>query len=874
MKKQFILISALVGGFIAYASQQMLINKDGIITYTKSISTVDSLKLANGQLSTHDGSSVKVIDFSNIDSMTFQNIDDVVADSTIRITYYTNNTVALINPYYASGVTITVDGVDQTESTQTIAGSKVVVTATSEIADLNYYVEGTTNDGYLEMTTAKKFNLRLNGANITSSTTAAINIVSTKAVDVFLTGDNTLADGASSDLNGAFNSNAELTFKKSSTGTLKITGNAKHALRSKSYIEVNGGTVEIANAASDAIHCDEFEMKGGSVIVDECTNDCIDASKPVSITGGSLKLASTSDDMKGINAGSTVSIKGGTIDMELAGKAAKGIKTDEYEVLVDSAANLNIDLTGTSYYIVAGSDTSFSAGIKSDGAVTLAGGTTTISNSGAAGKGIKANGNVSLTGGTNTINTTGENVVLSYDNNVSNAITTDGQINITGGTNIITVGSAALGAKGLTADGDININGGTTTVNDDALFAGYTATSGQDTTFVSCIKSDANINILSGTLTCATTNNGKGINASGDNSVLTIGQLGATGPTVNVTTTPNSSYSYTSANSDNVQRTHYTGNPRGLSCGDGDIVINSGTTVVSACANAVHGYNVAVNGGTIDVTAAGSSTASSSSNGMLYAGGFSGGQQGGGQQGGGSSSSLGITFKGLHADSLLAFTGGSTIVRNAYEGFEGAIIRATGGTTEINCTDDAWNASTSHLATSSSSSAPGQGGQQWGQQGNTNSSSGTTAELTISGGQHFFYCQGDGLDSNGTLTVSGGVVVITGQGNGDAPIDSEDSSISGNAVIMICGSWGMSEQYSCSVNSTTGGTASAGNVVTVTANNSVVFALNAQAAGSVTFMNPTYSSVSISTSGSVSSYNYFPNLYNGNIVYIDSSLIK
>ena len=116
---------------------------------------------------------------------------------------------------------------------------------------------------------------------------------------------------------------------------------------------------------------------------------------------------------------------------------------------------------------------------------------------------------------------------------------------------------------------------------------------------------------------------------------------------------------------------------------------------------------------------------------------------------------------GIHADNELQISNGTINVINSYEGFEAWYLTAKGGITSVYGRDDGWNAA-GGSDSSGSQGGPGDWGGGFPGGGGPGGES-TTGTLVIEGGFHYIKTGSgdvDGLDSNGDLTISGGVVVV------------------------------------------------------------------------------------------------------------------
>lgn len=123
---------------------------------------------------------------------------------------------------------------------------------------------------------------------------------------------------------------------------------------------------------------------------------------------------------------------------------------------------------------------------------------------------------------------------------------------------------------------------------------------------------------------------------------------------------------------------------------------------------------------------------------------------------------------GMHADTALTIQGGRTSILQSYEGIESAAISIEGGVTTVLASDDGVNATSGNAASGM----------------NREASDGSM--LSISGGELYVTADFDGLDSNGNIRITGGVVGLAAMsGMGDSYVDYNGScSISGGTILV------------------------------------------------------------------------------------------
>ena len=161
---------------------------------------------------------------------------------------------------------------------------------------------------------------------------------------------------------------------------------------------------------------------------------------------------------------------------------------------------------------------------------------------------------------------------------------------------------------------------------------------------------------------------------------------------------------------------------------------------------------------------------------------------------------------GVHANKALYVKDNANIsVTIAYEGMESPDMNFEGGITSVITTDDGWNAAGGTSTTTGGNTGRGGPGGGFGPGGGMG---GSTGNLKVTGGYHYIYVgtgDTDGVDSNGNIDITGGVIIVECRMNGGmgGMVDSDGStSISNNAKVLGFGTNNSEEgtQYSVSFN--------------------------------------------------------------------------
>lgn len=190
-----------------------------------------------------------------------------------------SNTVEIVFNGTTATVTIAANISDYiTDKSEGSSHVKLIQSASvnDAIGEISYILSGTSDDGEFYLEGTYKTTIELNGLTLTNPSGPAINIQDGKRIKVKVNEGttNTLSDGKNDTYNGCFHIKGHSEFR--GKGTLNVTGNSKHGIYSKEYIQLKNAVINISGAVKDAIHCKEyFYMESGTVNITAAGDDGI-----------------------------------------------------------------------------------------------------------------------------------------------------------------------------------------------------------------------------------------------------------------------------------------------------------------------------------------------------------------------------------------------------------------------------------------------------------------------------------------------------------------------------------------------------------------------------------------------------------------------
>ena len=475
MKKVYVFLTALM--LTIAATAQTLNVKVGSVVYQFPASQAGDMTYSDGTTLTIMG---KAFTLSDISSMTIDNTE--VTDNSIGVAYD------------GSSALVTVAGNVAQYVTPTVSSAHVSIAQSDDVAEeITYTLSGTSTDGEFYMSGSYKATVELNGLTLTNATPvysgAAVHIQNGKRIKMkVVTGTtNTLVDAAGGSQKGCLYIKGHAEFAQK--GTLNITGNVKHGIKTGEYITLKNATINVLSAVGDGINCEQFfQMTSGAINIQGVGDDGIQCDVEDAATG---ETTDHEDEDSG-----NVYIEDGTLTVNVTADAAKGVKC-EGDMRI-SGGKVTITTSGGGVWDSTKLKTKASACLGSDGAMTISGGTLSLTSTGAGGKGLNVDGALTIKGGTTTISTSGNAVVASSTGTLSvvtssqqldryesdyksspKGIKADGAITISDDA-VIYVTTTGAGGEGIESKTSITITGGQTTVNasDDGINASYNTSTG------------------------------------------------------------------------------------------------------------------------------------------------------------------------------------------------------------------------------------------------------------------------------------------------------------------------------------------------------------------------------------------------------------
>jgi hypothetical protein len=824
MRKYVLFYLGLVYSVTLFSQEKIYIHKSDKTSTEVKISNVDSIYFSSDASKAYFRISGLLSEYavSEIDSVSF-----IDYSNTIYVTY-SGTTATVINPLASTGVTVTVSGADvtvnstsdDTDITYNLSGTSTDGTfKVYSTSKFNLQLNGVTltnSDGpAINIQSSKKCNITLVAGTTSSLTDGSTYATSTEDQKATLFSEGQIDFDGTGSLTVKSNSKHAICsddYIDIQNGTITVSGAKKDGIHANDYFEMSGGTLNVT-ATSDGIECE-----GGTVIISGGTITTANASADVKgitcdstmvITGGTINMTVSGNQSKGLKSAQNMTLSGGAITINTSGAAVletsgsgydpsyctaiksdstiiingasitiissgaggKGISSDKNISIASGTINITSSGNGATYVNSSGVTDSYSAtGIDADGNISILAGNITITESGTGCKGISADGTLTFGDSSNSptvkITNTGSRFLVSgtsgyatadyakpkcarsdgaltvyngtltcsTSNPSSSCFDSNSTLTIAGGTTELTVGGNQ--SKGLTSTAAITLSGGTIDINTTGGVELETSGSGYDPAYCKAINDDVDVNISGSNITITSTGSaGKGI-SSDTNINMTSGTLkitsSGTGTTYKNTKGTTDSYSANCLSAANINIIG--GSVTTSSSGAGGKGFKADTSITIGNSS---------NSPTIGITTTGAKFIVSGSDychpKAIVSDGTVTVNNG--------NVTISSTDDGIHAETAYSQNNGSVTISNSYEAVESLNITLNNGTLNVTASNDAINATAGTV------------------RGGTESSDGSS--LNVKGGTLIATCtNGDAIDSNGNIYISGGTTIANGPSSG------------------------------------------------------------------------------------------------------------
>ena len=377
---------------------------------------------------------------------------------------------------FAAGSTLTIEGkvysVDKSSSTTDFIDEIAVGNTDVEDNTVSVSYNGSTASVVVAGNVARYLTVSVSGAHV--SIVQADDL--TDEITYTLSGTST--DGEFY-MDGSLGKRIDVSVKSGTENTLRdgSGGDWKGCFRCKGHTEFKGkGTLNVYGNTAHAIWSKEYvEMKNCTINVLKAVGDGLNCNQYFLMESGTLNISGVGDDGIQVsyetdddgnretdeeNTGA-LTITGGTLTVTTSAVGSKGLKAEGAVVINENSATTLITVKNSGGVDTSDStDPTSSACLKSDTSIDIAAGTLTLTNTGQGGRAINSEGTLTVTGGTINAQAQGSNYGSSGGGGGGGWPPGGGGRPGGGGSS----SSNGKNAKGIKAKGAINISGGSLTV--------------------------------------------------------------------------------------------------------------------------------------------------------------------------------------------------------------------------------------------------------------------------------------------------------------------------------------------------------------------------------------------------------------------------